>query len=125
MRGLGGDDVSKDDGSDDGGSHAPPANWLFRSHIASFVLAACLAGVGVDGHGWALVAAAATTLLSGVFAIVGGRTFLTAQPARLSIAARVEDPSKLAAAERAAATWTGLVLVALGGLLLYLAATAG
>jgi len=98
---------------------------LFRAHVASFVLAACLAGLGIDGHGWALIAAAATTLLSGVFAVVGGRTFLTAQPARRSIAARVEDPTELAAAERAAATWTGLVLVALGGLLLYLAATRG
>ncbi|NOY92479.1 MAG: hypothetical protein GXP55_14900 [Deltaproteobacteria bacterium] len=98
---------------------------FFAAHILCFVLAACLVGLGANGSGWAFLAAAASLLLSGVFALIGGRTFLTAQTTRLSIAKRADDPAELAAAERAAATWTGVVLVALGGLLLYLAATAG
>jgi len=94
--------------------------WLFRLHVSLFVAATCLGALGVGGHRWAFMAGAAAALVSGGCAVGGGRTFLTSQPTRLSIAARKEDPEDQAAAERAAASWAGVVLMAFGGVVLYL-----
>lgn len=96
------------------------ARWLFRGHVLTFVCATCLGALGVGGHGWAFTAGALAAVVSGASALLGGRTFLTSQTTRLSIEAKADSEQNRAAGERAAATWAGLVLVAFGGVLLYL-----